>query len=496
MGVLLVLSGCSAIPPGGDPGLDPRVRALAASDAPLLGKLAIVPAGTVGLASTEETKGWAVAEHSAFQSRGLDRALESAFQASGRYARVRVMREDDISEAYANADDVIARLTVHDLETTFEGRNGWWIPNLVNWFMFLFPAWWVATEDFSLAVEATLSFESAETGKVLASELLRADVSGSFDEFDRGWHPFGFVYTPLEGENWLKVAALLFPEARRQLAVAAARRAAEVLPTVFASKDFAERTRKTLVLAIGVSRYADPLALPELPLAAGDARGVVDTLAAGGVRADHVRVLLDGAATVAAVSAQLEELLARARPDDNVLVHFSGYGARGADGAPQLVLHDAKGDAGEGRLAVSRLLELLGGLPGRKLVVLDTAFDGGSRSVGSAGAGAGALALGSEGGVALLVAGHPGEPALAHRYLGHGLLSWQLLRALEDRRADANEDGRLVCLELYNAIRAKVVAEAALLGSRQEPLLVAGERSSFFAPTCAPAADSKGAANK
>ena len=42
-------------------------------------------------------------------------------------------------------------MALRDLRIVYHGHNGWYVPNLINWFMFLFPSFWVATEDHDWA---------------------------------------------------------------------------------------------------------------------------------------------------------------------------------------------------------------------------------------------------------------------------------------------------------------------------------------------------------
>lgn len=471
----LLGQGCSAIPAGENPEQDPAVLALARRDVPKLGRLGVAPLTSIGLTPEELQKGWRPRADVAFRARDFDRALLTTLSASGSYERVRTMETGALSEAYAQQDDFLLQIRLKDLQSVYEGRNGWWIPNILNWFFWMVPAWWVATEEFTLSATAELTLVSAESGAVLASEELEATARGSFDEFDRGWHFFGFVYTPLDPERWQRIAGRLFPEVRKQLVVAAALRSDALLRRVVSSADYEEQRRKTLVFAVGVSRYSDGLARPELPFAAGDARAVVEAVEGLGVDGSRTELILDGAASVASVRSSLATQLARARPGDNVLVYFAGYGSRDAAGQPLLLLHDV--EQGGGALPVSELLAELARFPGQKLVVLDAGFDAGPRCIRAGGA-AVELAPGEQ--ASLLLAASSGESVLAQDYLGHGLLTHRFLRALGDPQSDTSAEGRLDAGELFTATREGVVAEAALLGVRQRPLLVGSSR--FFLP--------------
>lgn len=476
LSLLGLSAGCSAIPTGQSPELDPSLQALAARRQPTVGRLGIAPLTSLGLSAEEVEKGWLPRADIAFRAQDFDRALEASLDASGSYERVRSMQSGSLGEAYTERDDFVLRVALKNLESRYEGRNGWWIPNIVNWLFWMVPAWWVATEDYALSAELELTLLSAESGAVLAQDRIEAEAKGSFDEFDRGWHFFGFVYTPLDPERWLRVSARLFPELRRQLCVQTGVRCDALLRKALGASDYQERSRKTLVTAIGVSRYSDAYKRPELPYAARDARALLATLRARGVDASRTQALLDGEATVARLRAALEAQLGRAREGDDLLVFFAGYGSRDAAGRPLLLFSDSD-EAGGGALLLHDLLAELARYPGRKLLVVDAAFEGGRRSIAGPPAAPGEVEVPP--GVSLLLSTSTGQPALALDYLGQGLLTHRLLHALSAPDRDLNGDGLLDLGELFPPLRAEVVAESALLGQRQEPRLLSGGGPSF-----------------
>lgn len=481
LGLLVVLTtlagGCSSIPSGDHAERDPALLALGARSAPVIGSLGVAPLTSFTLSEEEAAKGWSPRADVAFRGVDFDRALRGALEASGSYQRVRLMASGTVGEAYDEQDDFVLRLRVRELQTTFEGRNGWWIPNIVNWLFWMVPAWWVATEDFSLQAEAELQILSAESGAVLGRERIEAKVVGSFDEFDRGWHFFGFVYTPLDPDRWLRVASRLFPALRSQLVVAATLRADALLRRVTSSKDYTGQRRKILVTTLGLSRYGDAHGRPDLPFAAGDGKAVREAIHALGIDASRTQGLYDGAASVANVRSSLAAQLGRARAGDDVFVFFSGYGSRSPSGDPLLLLQGSGKDGGE--LSLQSLLDELATYPGRKLVVVDASFDSGQRAIRGGGT---PRELKVPPGVSLLLGCSAGEPTLASEYLGHGLLTHCLLRALKAPESDLNGDQRLDARELFSALQGSVVAESALLGAQQEPRLWAEESANFSFP--------------
>jgi hypothetical protein len=472
-----LLAGCSAIPEGGDPAPDPRVRALAAAGGAKLGRLAVAPVTTLAFTTDEGAKGWKVSESPAIGAERLRASLLRALDASGRFERVRAASADALGEAWREHDDLVARVSIDNLATHYDGHNGWWIPNLANWLFWIVPSWFVATEEYSLTFDATVTLASGESGSLVAPpRTIPIKVSGTFDEFDRGWQFFGFIAPSLDASVWREIATKLFPAAERELAVAVATTSVEVLTTAQGSRAFVAARRKTVALAIGISRYKDPVQLPPLPYASDDARAVSDALVRRGIPREHVLTLTDGAATVAAVRSSVLEHLGRAREGDMIVVYFAGYGTREKDGAPTLLLHEAGGQ-GEGRLGLDELARLVeSASPGTKLIVLDAAFGGRERSVpgGAAGERDDLAAFGPAPGLAAILPG-PSDPALAPEHLASGLLTYHLLRGLRGA-ADEDHDGCLTSRELFQFVRPRVVAEAALAGEVEEPRAVGLDR--------------------
>jgi hypothetical protein len=462
--ILFVLAvGCSSIPEGGDPG--PAVRALVGPSRGTLGRISIAPISSIVLAPDESAKGWRTQETAAIDAEKIRADVARAVEATGAFDRTRSAGHDALSEAWTQGDDFVATVTIENLRTHYDGRNGWWIPNIANWLFWIVPAWWVATEEYSLTLEARLLITSGESGLPLVEKKIDVKVGGSFDEFDRGWQFFGFIYSSLDAEGWRGIATRLFPAAQRELAVQVALAAQESLRAGSSGLDAARR--KTLAVVVGVSRYEDSVRYPPLPFAADDARAVRDALLRDGRPPEHVLVLLDGGATVAAVRSSATAHLQRAREGDSVVFYFAGYGTRAPDGAPVLLLSDANGQMGS--LPLDELAALLSRGAGKKLALVDSSFSGGERSVrGGSSRARDDLAAFSGGAGAAILAGGPDEPALAPPPLASGLFTYHLIRGLEGP-ADSDHNGRVDARELFDYVRGRVVAESSLLGHPQTP---------------------------
>ncbi len=331
--LVMALSGCSAIPTG-DP---PPARRVGAEGAP--GPRLAVGEVELTFAQDEAAKGYRPGE--VLEADLVRAELARWIEATEGVSRVRVARGKSAlqrsQDAWDNREELYLSVRLDRFRTTFEGHNGWWVPNIVNWFMFMAPAWWVATEEYSLGFNAEVEVRSVDSNQVLHAASLPVSVAGTFDEFDRGWQFFGFVYPSNDAENWRLVAERLLPAARAQLGARLVQELGGGLRQSLQREEVQRRRRKTLALVIGVSSYNDAVALPELAYAASDARAVAaaltDERGGSGLAPRQVQVLVGSDATRARVLAALKELSERTQPGDQVLVYFAGYGTRDPDGA-------------------------------------------------------------------------------------------------------------------------------------------------------------------
>jgi len=470
---VVAAAGCSAIPPG-----RPAPAELPGGPAEPLPLRLAVPPPTIALSAAEEAKGYRRAEVLETDELGADLAAWAA--AAGVAASVHPVPgerlEAQLDAAWEARDDLLLQVHLADFESAFEGHNGWWIPNLVNWAIWMVPAWFVATEDYSLGFRAEVSVRSVDSNRVLHRGELDVEVEGSFDEFDRGWQFFGFIFPNNDEDNWRQIVGALLPAATSALGAAVAEELQGPLLARMRRADTEERMRKTLALVVGVSRYHDAVALPPLPYAADDARAVAAALtdadAGAGLAARQVQLLVGGDATAAEIERAVGEIADRARPNDQTVFYFAGYGVRRADGAPALILNAPDGSV---ELPLERLGELLAPIPGAKLVVLDCSFDGRGRSVAreapapaeeAPDAGLLAEALGG----AALLAARPGDALQAPEHLAGGLFSHHLAAGLGGA-ADLDENGAITPGELLDYARQRTVAEAAYYGVEQRPVL-------------------------
>lgn len=232
----------------------------------------------------------------------------------------------------------------------------------------------------------------------------------------------------------------------------------------------AAREPRRVAVLIGVDEYGDPT-FPDLRHAEDDARELGRHLAAEEVGGwDEVRVLVGAEGRRADVVAALREVRDELRPDDVLLVSFSGHGTRARDAAGEWHRYLLPADARASDLAASALdlgelqTFFAGLLPARKVLIVDACFDGDGRSVVAGIAegpapqlGPSAQALGA--GEAYLFATTPGRPAREDDTLGHGVYTAYLLEAMtwELARADTDGDGALTAWEAHDWARGRTV---------------------------------------
>ncbi len=151
------------------------------------------------------------------------------------------------------------------------------------------------------------------------------------------------------------------------------------------SKDFPPGTFAGRGLVVAVANYdeARPL-LPEAVL--NDARDMAEALSSPdvcGFPRDRVTVLLDGAATLAALRNGLARLAAGAGPDETVFIYFSGHGARLSEGTSEtsvlLTVDSRTTDLPSTAMSEAEFSQALKAIRSRRLViVLDACHSGGA----------------------------------------------------------------------------------------------------------------------
>jgi helicase len=225
-------------------------------------------------------------------------------------------------------------------------------------------------------------------------------------------------------------------------------------------------------LFIGVDRHASP-AINELQCAVRDAEALhalfADTLGAG-----DACLLVNSAATRAAIERDFIERLHRTAPDDVVVVTYSGHGSDDH----RLISYDADPAALDTTaLSLERFTELVERIPAKRvLVFLDCCFSGGAGAkvlVGPTATrgpsrAAELLARIAGEGRLIMTASGLSEEAIEDRRRGHGVFTHHLIEAL--RGAPEVTDGHdVVLLRMVEYVTNRVAATALGFGHVQTP---------------------------
>lgn len=484
LGLVLAVCGCSQLPVGPEPparGGDPSLTPLCAALAPV----------RVRVAAGEGPKGYRVRE--VLDAEAVQETLRRWTEAAGVFARVRAQplalsSEDTqalLDDAWRERDDVLLEVRLERFRVSFDGHNKWWVPNIVNWLFWMIPAWFVATEDYSLSCRAEWTLRSVGADRVVARGARDVRVQGSLDEFDRGWQFFGFIYPLNDADNWRQIARALAPAAVAEAGRALLEALRGPVRVLLASDAGLRRLSKRVAVLAGVSRYRSGEDLPPLPFAARDAQRVGEALVeSGALPRRQVEVLLESSATLVAVERALNEAAQRLGPRDELLLYLAGYGGLDARGEPVVYLNAVEG---RGELTFERLATLLAAIPAQKLVLFDLAFDGQERSLppprrrSTAAAQRALDCFAQKAGAAVVAAAGPGGGYLTSEALGASLFAELLGRALAGE-ADQDGDRVLTLVELYDFLAERVLAESAYFGPPQRVQASGIQRVRFELP--------------
>jgi hypothetical protein len=227
---------------------------------------------------------------------------------------------------------------------------------------------------------------------------------------------------------------------------------------------------RRLALIVGVSRYAEPSI--DLAYAADDARALYrqitdPALGPAAFRAEDVRLLVDGQATVSAVNTGLREFLRRARESDFVLFFFAGHGAPDPNHPQDLYLlaHDTRPQdiAGTG-LLMRHVREALAAIPAHDVLILtDACHSAGIADPGGRGVEVNPIhqaflekMMHASGGLAIFTASEAAQLSQEDARWGHhGVFTHFLLEGLRGA-ADQNGDQIVSLGELMEYVREHV----------------------------------------
>ncbi len=204
----------------------------------------------------------------------------------------------------------------------------------------------------------------------------------------------------------------------------------------------------------------------------------------------EAKLLVDREATRLAIQQQLI-CLATCNEDDIVVVAFSGHGTE----THQLVTYDTDiRDLDGTSIPLDLLTNWISQIPARRLIcILDCCFSGGmgakvlkidtvARNLKSV---ASILTQFAGEGRIILTASSPTEPAYENKRIGHGLLTYYLLEALQGAE-EVQQSGKLAVYSLLEYVTQRVIDAAAQLGKPQHPTLRGQIDGEFLVPVFKP----------
>ena len=244
-------------------------------------------------------------------------------------------------------------------------------------------------------------------------------------------------------------------------------------------------------VVIGVANYRNAPPLPDAVLNdARDVAGVLKSKAHCGYDASNVHLLLDGDATLESIRATLASVAGVSRPDDTVVIFFSGHGAQLGDLVdPESALVPVDCDARKLRTTTLSETELSAALQRfvarRLLVVIDACHSGGAGSFkglraaelqafGYSEKSLGRLAQGA--GRVLIASSRASEESRVFPNARNSVFTCHLLEALRGR-ASTRGDGLIRVFDVFNYISEKVKCDVPGL---QHPVFKASDLEDNF----------------
>ena len=399
--------------------------------------------------------------------------------------RPEALDETVMQAAWENDFDAVMSLNVKKFEVFYDGVNGWYLPNIINWLFLLMPSWWVKDEVYgvSMSIEATL--RSARSGNVLYRKEFSAQFKRSLNDFQRGWQLFGIFRVPgsLGESNWRRIGRQLVPGVLREIQVQTILGLHTGLRPLCMEPDFERLIETRPALVVGISRYKD-YNIPKLKYAEEDAIATCSHLTNpenGCIRPRNVRLLTNEHASKEEILKGLDYLARKSRTPDSAVIYFAGYGVSvpGKDktDGPSLYLvpydadlHDLEGSC----VSLAAIEEKAARIQARELVIiLDTSFGGTLESRALAGEAREAAILEKllhEPGRYILLSGKPGEGAMEIDDHRHGAFTFYMIEGLKGP-ADSDKDDAITLGELHKYLSARVAEETEMEGSAQHPVL-------------------------
>ncbi|MBY5399464.1 caspase family protein [Rhizobium leguminosarum] len=235
-------------------------------------------------------------------------------------------------------------------------------------------------------------------------------------------------------------------------------------------------------LIVGIANYMNTNALPQAVL--NDAHDLARLLTSEEHAAfpfENVTLLCDADATRSAIRTALSDLALRTRPDDLVIVYFSGHGIRTTSHTSAILPFDfVQGEfetTAIGEADLSAALARIGA--GRLVVILDACHSGGGGQVGDRAAGLDDLTvdrLAEKSGRVVIASSRVSETSIVREGDRNSVFTAGLLEALSS--AATRNDGMARVFDVFQHVSRYVQQQTS---GRQHPIFKASDLESNFA---------------
>ncbi len=265
------------------------------------------------------------------------------------------------------------------------------------------------------------------------------------------------------------------------------------IPVIYTPVQTQPSERRKFAVIIGIDKYKDP-DIEDLNVAGVDAKSIYEIITnpkGGGFPVENVKLLLNDQATRKGITEALGEWLpSQAKPNDTVLIFYSGHGGIEPDysgeepdgNSKYIIPYDANpNDLFSTAIQNSSLSRMLQRITSNQMIFLiDCCYSGGTttgqeiiKSISPPNTKVGNDVyddLSGKGRV-IISASLPDQVSYEIPKLDHGIFTYNLIEAIYGK-ADFNKDGVLTLIaEIYPFISQEVVNMAHSFGFRQNPTL-------------------------
>ncbi|MHC4829550.1 MAG: caspase family protein [Planctomycetota bacterium] len=271
--------------------------------------------------------------------------------------------------AFDEGADLILRLRAKRHHTDFVDHNGWFWLNQINFAFAIWPAYFVADEQYEGQITVEAELLSVLNRRPVSTRVF--DIKSGpkdLDHFDRGWLALGSLVTPewLTPENYAQAGEVVLRHAQNQLDKELSSYLATVpLPTTL--------MKGKLAVCVGVGDYESRV--QRAAVFSDDARTFASLLSdAASVPEKNIRLLTEAQPTAENVVKELAEWAQRCGPNDTIFFYFAGFGFQAGDELFLVPSDVEPTNPIATAIPLSRIDAALRGAKGRQVLILDTSF--------------------------------------------------------------------------------------------------------------------------